>query len=214
MWLFKSIFEDIFLLSENNKQVSDNCFFEIWVDKTDYYRNTLNKASFDKIIVALRYEENLQKILKKIKYSYNKELLSLFEPYLRKMIDISWEDYENAIVIGIPMFFYNRLIRGYNQSYILAKAVSEISWIRFEKVLIKILPSKSQARLNRILRINNLKNRFIINPFKKVNLEWKTVFVVDDVISTWSTFEKVSSILKQNWAKKVIWLFLSTGDII
>jgi predicted amidophosphoribosyltransferase len=35
--------------------------------------------------------------------------------------------------------------------------------------------------------------------------------LVDDVISTWTTVNEISKILKQNWAKKVITLTIASG---
>ena len=38
----------------------------------------------------------------------------------------------------------------------------------------------------------------------------KKVIIVDDVVSTWATINEISSILKQKWVKKIIWLVVAS----
>ena len=70
--------------------------------------------------------------------------------------------------------------------------------------------TKQQSKLDRKTRLDNLKNSFIFDE-KYLNLvKDKKVIIVDDVVSTWATINEISSILKQKWAKKIIWLVVAS----
>ena len=70
--------------------------------------------------------------------------------------------------------------------------------------------TKQQSKLDRKTRLDNLKNSFTFNE-KYLNLvKDKKVIIVDDVVSTWATINEISSILKQKWAKKIIWLVVAS----
>ena len=70
--------------------------------------------------------------------------------------------------------------------------------------------TKQQSKLDRKTRLDNLKNSFTFNE-KYLNLvKDKKVIIVDDVVSTWATINEISSILKQKWVKKIIWLVVAS----
>ena len=71
--------------------------------------------------------------------------------------------------------------------------------------------TKQQSKLDRKTRLDNLKNSFTFDE-KYLNLvKDKKVIIVDDVVSTWATINEISSILKQKWAKKIIWLVVASN---
>ena len=70
--------------------------------------------------------------------------------------------------------------------------------------------TKQQSKLDRKTRLDNLKNSFTFDE-KYLNLvKDKKVIIVDDVVSTWATINEISSILKQKWVKKIIWLVVAS----
>jgi ComF family protein len=110
-----------------------------------------------------------------------------------------------------PMWFFKKLKRWYNHSEIIAKYISKKTNIKLEKNLIKkSKTTRQQSLLNRQDRLENLNNAFKIANNQIDNIDKKTFIIVDDVISTWSTINEISKILKENWAKKVIWLIVAS----
>jgi len=57
----------------------------------------------------------------------------------------------------------------------------------------------------------NLINSFKIAKNKIDNIDKKTFIIVDDVISTGSTINEISKILKEKGAEKVIWLCVASN---
>lgn len=201
------ILEYIFLLPENPKK-----YIELYRDKTSYYKKEINNFSLDKVFISLLYEENLQKDLKNFKYRYNVQSKNEFIKFYRKLFEekLIWINKDNIIITWIPMFFINKFLRWYNQTYILAQDLSKEIEIPFFELIRKVKYTKEQAWLSKEKRLNNLKNSFKINPKYRNKIKWKTIIIIDDVISTWTTVNEVSKVLKQNWVKNVIWLFLAT----
>lgn len=208
--MFKKLFqilETIFLLPETEQK-----YIELYRDKTSYYKKEIKNFSLDKVFVSLLYEENLQKDLKNFKYRYNNQSKVNFIKFYKRLFEekLVWIKKDNIIISWIPMFFVNRFFRWYNQTYILAQKLSLEVWIPFLELTKKTRYTKEQASLSKEKRLSNLKNSFSANSKNKSKIKWKTIILIDDVISTWTTVNEVSKVLKKSWAKKVIWLFLAT----
>ena len=205
---FLSFLENIFLIPEDKKG-----FNKIFLDKTTYYNEKFEIFSLDKVYVACEYEQNLQKALKKFKYEYNEKSLEDIIIHYEELIDIFVLDkYESKdmIITWIPIFALNRLIRWFNQTYLIWRYLSKRFNYPFLEILKKNKYTKKQAWLSRVHRLENLKDCFKINSSYNDIIIWKTILIIDDVISTWTTVNEVAKILKAAWAKEIIGLFLAT----
>jgi competence protein ComFC len=94
-------------------------------------------------------------------------------------------------LIPVPIHSKKRFDRGYNQSELLSKGISEILNIQTDTSFIKrIKNTKSQTKLNKYLRWENAQQTYRVNS--KLNPNWKHIALVDDVITTGSTIESIS----------------------
>lgn len=257
------IFLDIFIIPK------EECILnEIYLNKTQHYKEELVELWLDSVYICLEYENNLKKLLKSYKFEYNKSLFREFIKYLNNYWDILINELinidktiiwltpinsenlnidkldnidvinskrlnsenlclinlnkdkldkdnlseENIIIIWVPLNFLNYLKRWYNQTYLLSDSFAKNFSLRFEKILYKKRNIKQQSLLNRKDRLNNVEWAFLIKKKFQNKLFWKTIILIDDVISSWSTSNEIAKILKQNWAEKVIWLFLASGQ--
>lgn len=89
------------------------------------------------------------------------------------------------VVQPVPMHWLKKIIRGYNQSEVLASAISEELGIEVCDCLKARRGHKTQTRKNRIERWENTKDIFKIKNASEI--EHKHVLVVDDVITTGAT---------------------------
>lgn len=169
---------------------------------------------FDKVIVYNHYKENLiKKLIKDSKFFNKKDILEDLSFYLSNKFleNENIFNKDNYLILPVPMNFFRRIKKWYNQSEILASEISRITWIDYNKnVLKRIKNTKQQSLLSKKERESNLLNVFKINKKYIKNLELKKVILVDDVISTWSTINEISKILKQNWVLKIIWLCVAS----
>lgn len=183
---------------------------------SENHRNcqVLNNVFYDKIIILKHYKNPLiKKLIKDWKFYNKKEILEelsffLFKKFLESE---SVEKFDEYLVISIPSYFLRKWKRWYNSSEVLAKSFARYSNINYKKnTLKKVRNTKQQSKLDRKTRLDNLKNSFTFDE-KYLNLvKDKKVIIVDDVVSTWATINEISSILKQKWAKKIIWLVVAS----
>lgn len=178
------------------------------------HENCKDKVYFDKVIIFSHYKEKIiEKMIKDFKYYWKKDIWEDFSFYLANLIKNTIPNINNNdfIIIPTPMHFFKKLKRWYNQSEILWKLLAKQLWINFENKLIKkIKPTKQQSILSKEQRKNNLKNVFKINQKIFQKYQTKTIIIIDDVISTWTTLNEISSILKQNWTKYIIWIWIAS----
>lgn len=202
--------ETIFFL----ENIESYNFKEIYLNKTDYYKKELPNFKLDKALVCLEYEKNIKNFLKKYKFSYNKSLYKKIRLYF----EVFWEEFvkdldrENVIVCWVPLFFTSYIKRWFNQTYLIWKDFAKTFGFKFEILLYKRKYTKSQSRLTKKERLKNLENAFKIKKKYKNKLNWETIILIDDIISTGTTANEITKVLKQNWAREVIWLFLATGN--
>lgn len=113
---------------------------------------------------------------------------------------------DDIILVPIPLSSSRLRKRGYNQAEILAKGLSEKFGFPVLNCLVRIKETKSQVGLNKKERKENVKGAFALNSeFIIHNSELKNahIFLVDDVLTTGSTFSEASSVLKRDGAGKV-----------
>ncbi len=150
---------------------------------------------YSKLIPCFYYEGPPVKTIFKLKFrsrpdiaeNYSKLLLNcLEERELLKNIDI---------ITSVPMRKFKKFKRGYNQSELLAKHLSEYTNIPYEQLLEKKFASSSQHQLNALSRTGNLLGCFEPKKERISTFSAKTVLVVDDVLTTGSTLNEISKTL-------------------
>ena len=108
------------------------------------------------------------------------------------------------LIIPVPIHFLKRLKRKYNQTEILANHLSKLSNTEYEpRILRKSKRTKSQEGLSRKQREENIKNSFSINEKFASKLKNKKIALIDDVLTTGSTVNECTRILKKSGAKSV-----------
>jgi len=180
----------------------------------EVHNNCLEDVYYDKIIILWHYRNKiLSKLIKDFKFYGRKDIWIDLWNYLSEIFfdNEIYKNVNNYVIIFPPMWFFKKLKRWYNHSEILAKIISKKTNIKLEQSLIKkIKTTRQQSKLTRLERKKNLLNSFKISKNKVDKIDNKIFIIVDDVISTWSTINEISKILKQNWAKKVIWLIVAS----
>lgn len=187
--------------------------------KTKFLTN--NKYSFlDSLIVSSNYKENnLSRLIHRYKYNFVYELdVFLAKIMLKSLIkhNLPLPD----IIIPIPLHSRRLRWRGFNQSELLAKQISEnitpnFSILTISNLLIRKKFTSPQMKIkNYTERKLNIKNAFSINPKADLDLiKNKTILLVDDVATTGSTLFECAKILKENGARCVTGVVLARQEI-
>ena len=144
----------------------------------------------------------IQHLLHSLKYEKMKSIGLVLGREIGKAIpgDIKF-DY----AVPVPLHPAKIRERTYNQSDYICKGISEILGTQvIPKLLKRTRYTKSQTKLDKTARMENVKGAFTINPKHKNTITGKNIILADDVITTGATILECAKILKENGAGKVI----------
>jgi ComF family protein len=166
--------------------------------------------SFDRAWSAFLYEGVLKELIPLFKYRGELMLSGIFCSKLIEFIKTNSEIINNVdLITFVPT--YNGWIneREYNQSGILAAAISKEFKKPVSKGLEKIIRTRRQNELSREERLINLNGAFRVK--NSANLSGLRILLIDDVMTTGATLNECAKTLKASGAKEVRCLTLSRG---
>jgi ComF family protein len=162
-----------------------------------------HKPHFDLTVVAFDYDFPFDRLLQAYKFNARLSLTNLFadnfagrfaSPATRMALPLP------DIVVPMPLAKNRLAERGFNQSALLARAVSQKLNVRFGAAgLLRVRETPPQAGLTREARLKNVKGAFDC----AVDLQGKTVALFDDVMTTGATMSEAARALKKRGAARV-----------
>lgn len=117
--------------------------------------------------------------------------------------------------VPVPLHSRRLRFRGFNQSALLAKTLSDALTPGFafpilENFLLRTRFTKPQMKTKtREERLGNLKNAFAFVKKSAPLIQGKTLWLIDDVATTGTTLEECAKVLKKSGAKKVFGIVLA-----
>ncbi len=121
----------------------------------------------------------------------------IYETQKEKLL--SWDI---DFIIPVPLYSLKKAERGYNQSYFIAKGISNKLKVPVaEEFLKRNRHTQSQTKLNIEQRKENMKSAFEVK--KQNKLKDKNFLLIDDVITTGATITECARELKNKGAKNV-----------
>lgn len=106
-------------------------------------------------------------------------------------------------IIPVPMRRGKQILRGYNQAELIANAIRDVTGVPVNNNIVfknKKVKDITQHSLNAKERLENAERIFKIN---ETDLTGKNIILCDDVMTTGSTVNIISSLLKKNGADKI-----------
>ena len=128
--------------------------------------------------------------------------------FMAGLSDLSvMENFNNAILVPIPLSPKRYRERGFNQAELICKKLIEIdqdeNFRLEENVLIKIKNTEHQVRIqDRRARLKNLIGSFAVK--NEALVKNKNIILIDDVTTTGATLNEARKTLKQAGARKII----------
>ena len=158
-----------------------------------------NLVALDKCRSYFVYKKPVSNLIQRLKYSNQRYLVDYFANCLKF---VYLQNYFNAdYLVFVPMTEKSEKRRGYNQSKLLAEALSRLTEVPVFYGLIKKSETKRQVTLGRKERLKNLQDSFRVKDKKSV--VDKTLVIIDDVTTTGATAEVIAEALKRAGAKTV-----------
>jgi ComF family protein len=137
----------------------------------------------------------MQRLIHQVKYKSNRELGLQLGRLMGEQFKESLRINPHGL-IPLPLFFERERKRGYNQSELLCRGISDTTGIPVLKnVISRPELTETQTRKGRIERWKNMDGKFLLqNP---EIIEGKHLLLVDDVITTGATLEACGNTLLQ-----------------
>lgn len=189
-------------LNTCNKYICDDCMELInfkSINKIDKYTDKF----FTKHLYIFEYEGIIRQRILDYKF---KEKSYLYKTFTQTIVNNEKNlDFikEYGVIIPVPIHKNRKKSRGYNQSELIVKEIARnIKDIKLElKILYKKENIKAQSSLNKVQRMENIKNVFLVkNEYKIKN---KKVLLLDDIFTTGSTVNECSKKLIEAGCKEV-----------
>jgi ComF family protein len=114
------------------------------------------------------------------------------------------------LVLPIPLSAQRLALRGYNQSWELAKRLSPHK--ADVQMLLRTRDTPSQRQLPRHERLANLVGAFAVEPLRATQLRGKRVVLVDDVMTTGASLHSAAQVLRQAGAAHISALVLARTE--
>lgn len=196
-------------ISRNLFSICDSCLSKIESsnpkDIDEFYNHNFANNKLITNFYA-RYEfikdGQFQNVVHQLKYNGKSRIGILLGKELGKeLLKKEWFK-EIDIIVPVPIHRIKKFKRGYNQSSLIVKGISQVTKKPIDERIIKrIKNTETQTHLHLQERIENVKNAFkVINKTKIFN---KTILIVDDVCTTGSTVNEVAKTLLSSGAKEI-----------
>lgn len=163
-------------------------------------KKSLNTPAFFITSIYNFQDPLIKKLIHSIKYFHRKDLIS---PIVKEIyLEISkTTEFENYIILPIPMPVIRKYIRGYNQAELIAKEIGKQCNLPVEtNSLVRLSSPKSQLKTK--TKNERLKNQH--NSFKVVkDVSGLNILLIDDVTTTGATLIEARNTLLKSGAKSV-----------
>lgn len=115
-------------------------------------------------------------------------------------------------IVPVPMYPRHKAERGFNQTDVIASLLHWELGLPILKGLERVEDTPSQVALSRAERLENLRYAFAVRGGEgKDNWAGKSVWLIDDVVTTGATLEACALALKEAGVKNVAALCLAAG---
>jgi ComF family protein len=193
---FLSILKDIFL-EENERRSSTSSPKNLTV----HYRQELRHVEYDEVCVWADYRE-WEKEIERYKYHSDRHISTDLVEVLSKCVEVSvyYGEHDDWVIIPIPMHWSRYMLRGFDHTKRLATELAHSLWIEYNPIL-KTKWRRRQSNLSRTKRLENKKDSFLIKNGYTIPSH---IILIDDVVSSSSTFHEAARVLRAHGAEKVI----------
>jgi competence protein ComFC len=162
--------------------IEDNICLEC-LKRPPLFKKLVTVGIYNGLIKTLIYDYKYQSIKQ-----YSKPLAYLLSEQIKKDLDSKKID----LITSIPLSKEKIKLRGFNQSELLAKEISNNLNKPYKEIFERVKNTKAQFSLSSEQRKDNLKDAFIVTY---ENIKDKNILIIDDIFTTGATIQEVSLLL-------------------
>ncbi len=144
------------------------------------------------------YAGTIKKAIYAYKFHGRKELAHHFANWMYEAFATDKFDYD--LVVCVPMSMDKLRERGYNQTGVIAKLLAKKMHVAYSRhCLVKGKDNRTQHRLSRSERFENIKGVFYVNE----DVSHKKILLIDDIITTGATIMECTQMLLESGCERV-----------
>ena len=170
-----------------------------------------DRFAFERVFRLGSYDGELAKACRRIKridqHRLARTLVDLLVHYRRDLLLAAAPD----LVVPVPLHWWRRWLRGFDQSQILAGQLARHLGVRCRPGLLRRRhPTRVQHHLTPTQRRRNVAGAFVAK--RRPYLRGATVLLVDDILTTGATCSHAAQALRQAGASRVLVAVLARGQ--
>ncbi len=160
--------------------------------------------AYDRAVSPFYYDLGAKNAILQLKFHGRKSYAKGLAAEMYKKLLLEGALPEQAVITAVPMLRKDEYARGYNQAELLAKHLSKLAKIPYQKLLIKQRGTKKQHELGFLERRKNLKNAFsLTEEGRRYLLEHSCdVILCDDVLTTGATLDECARVIREAFDPK------------
>ena len=168
-----------------------------------------SRWSPERFLAAFPYRGPARRLVQALKYKRLRAVARIMAGLLiGELHEMGIEFGPQARVVPIPLSFWRKSSRGFNQAELLARALGESLRLDFRAELLRrVKDTSSQVSLTRPERQANVRGVFAVAE----ELHGEDVLLVDDVVTTGATVREATRVLKKAGAGQV-WVLAFAKD--
>jgi ComF family protein len=156
------------------------------------------------------YEGLLRQVVLRLKHASGEGLAEVLGELWAFHMEKRLRDLMADVIVPVPLHWWRRLTRGYNQSEVLARGLAKHLRIPCQpRWLRRIRNTPQQVGQTATARRENVKNAFFAPA--RVELRGRTILLVDDVATTASTANDAARALRGAGAARIVVAVLAGG---
>ena len=167
----------------------------------------LGLRGFDAVYSYGSYEGSLRELIHLFKYTGVRPLAGTFGRFLIQALP---RDAGFDVIVPMPLHWFKRWRRGFNQAEVLAREVGKKWGVPVRNLVRRRKATRPQAGLTNAKRRANVQGAFHIRRGRP--LAGMRVLLVDDVVTTGATASACARVLKRAGAAHVALLALARTD--
>ena len=152
-------------------------------------------AAWDQGFTVWKYKSGARELIHEFKYHNRTELTRFIAENMAVVIKKS-SPLSFDFITFVPIHWFKKILRGYNQSELLANELSLLLRVPCKKSVDRVKFARQQAMLNKQARLKNIKNVFKLKSDSFPFWKDKHILVVDDVFTTGATFKEMTRQLR------------------